>query len=294
VIASSLDVPTAVRAAGEVAARYGVAGAEPVLLRDGSNVLVHLAPAPVVARVASLTAEVRPDVWDTLAKDVALAGYLAGRGAPVVAPSGVLPPGPHMWQGRTLTFWTYVEHDRGYAWQPGVLGPLLAELHAELRGFPGELSGTPPLDARQVVEHLRCAGGPTLLGEAELDDFVADAERLTADLAALGDEPVPLHGDAHPGNLLHTARGPVWTDFEDAWRGPVGWDLACLANSGKVDGRAAVAGYPGAPDAAGLAPYVAARRLQGIGWTLVFLQRFPTPERRADVLRRIRAWRENR
>jgi Ser/Thr protein kinase RdoA (MazF antagonist) len=40
----------------------------------------------------------------------------------------------------------------------------------------------------------------------------------------------PLHGDAHPGNVLSTPAGPRWTDFEEAAHGPVGWDLACLAS----------------------------------------------------------------
>lgn len=290
----TLDPATAVRAATEVAARYGVVGVRPVVLRDGANVLVHLTPTPVVARVAALTAQVRPDVRATLAKDVALAGYLAGRGAPVVAPSGELPEGPHTWQGRTLTFWTYVEHDRDHVWEPARIGPLLAELHAELRGFPGELPGTPPLDVPDVISHLRSAGDPVRSDAelADLADLAADAERITAEVAATGEEAVPLHGDAHPGNLLHTARGPVWTDFEDAWRGPIGWDLACLARSGRIDGWAAVAGYPAAP--ARLAPYIAARRLQGVAWGLVFLHRFPGPERQADVMALLREWRESR
>ena len=272
-----------------VAARYGVVSTAPVVLRDGSNVLVHLAPAPVVARVASLTAEVRPDVRATLAKDVALAAYLTGRGAHVVAPSGELPPGPHTWRGATVTFWTYVEHDRDHVWRPDRMGPLLAELHAELRAYPGELPGVPPLDVPAMADYLRAAG---LLGAAELADLTADAERVTAEIAATGDEPVPLHGDAHPGNLMHTVNGPVWTDFEDAWRGPIGWDLACLARTGRLDGWAAVAGYPNAPSR--LEPYVAARRLQSVGWELVFLRRFPTAERRAGALASIQEWRAHR
>lgn len=37
-----------------------------------------------------------------------------------------------------------------------------------------------------------------------------------------------LHGDAHPGNLLPTVDGLLWTDFEDVSRGPLDWDLATL------------------------------------------------------------------
>ena len=174
-------------------------------------------------------------------------------------------------------------------WRPDQIGPLLAELHAELRDYPGELPGVPPMDVPAMADYLRSAG---LLSEAELADLTADAERVTAEIAATGDESVPLHGDAHPGNLLHTVAGPVWTDFEDAWRGPIGWDLACLARTGRLDGWAAVASYPNAPS--DLEPYVVARRLQSVGWELVFLRRFPAAQRRADALAALREWRGTR
>jgi Ser/Thr protein kinase RdoA (MazF antagonist) len=274
------------RAVLDLAAWYGVDRVEPVVLADGSNLLVHLAPAPVVARVATLTGEVRPDVAATHAKDVALAGYLAERGAPVIAPSRELPPGPHDWHGRVVSFWTYVEHDRDHVWRPDEVGPLLADLHAELRDFPGALPRMPPLEITDLLAFL---GDDPLLSDDDRAALVADAVRVetTLDLT----DSVPLHGDAHPGNLLHTATGPVWTDFEDSWRGPVGWDLACLRRTGRLDGAAAVASYPDAPDDAALAPFLAARRLQGVVWSLVFLRRFPSRERLAHARARLAEWR---
>jgi thiamine kinase-like enzyme len=38
----------------------------------------------------------------------------------------------------------------------------------------------------------------------------------------------PLHGDAHPGNLIATHDGLMWIDFEDVCRGPLEWDLASM------------------------------------------------------------------
>ena len=43
----------AVRAAVAVAARFTVNSTEPVVLADGANIVVHLRPAPVVAKVAA-------------------------------------------------------------------------------------------------------------------------------------------------------------------------------------------------------------------------------------------------
>jgi thiamine kinase-like enzyme len=52
-------------------------------------------------------------------------------------------------------------------------------------------------------------------------------------LADQSGEEAVLHGDAHPGNLLPTAQGLLWIDFEDACRGPLEWDYA---TAGAADG----------------------------------------------------------
>jgi hypothetical protein len=64
------------------------------LLHDGVNVVLHLRPAPVVARIATLTPLLRPAVGRHFGRGVALAGALAAAGAPVVPPSDLLPPAP--------------------------------------------------------------------------------------------------------------------------------------------------------------------------------------------------------
>jgi thiamine kinase-like enzyme len=46
-----------------------------------------------------------------------------------------------------------------------------------------------------------------------------------------------LHGDAHLGNVLRSGRELVWNDLEHVCRGPVEWDLACLAVTAVVLGR---------------------------------------------------------
>ena len=51
----------AVRAAKAVARSHGIRCEDAVIISDSSGILVHLRPAPVVARVAATTAAVRPD-----------------------------------------------------------------------------------------------------------------------------------------------------------------------------------------------------------------------------------------
>jgi hypothetical protein len=287
-------VRAAVGAAVTVAAEHGLRCSEPVVLSDSSNVVVHLAPSPVVARVATTTGLVRSNVAATMAKDLALADYLAGQGAAVVAPSPELPTGPHTSGGYPVTFWTCVEHEQDHTFRPEEVGPLLAELHHHLRDFPGDLPDAPPLDVPLIVEHLReSLTAEGLLTEDDLAGMLAAHERVQRAIAATGDERLPLHGDAHPANLLFTTQGPMWTDFEDAWRGPIEWDLVCLATTGRLDGRAAVATYPDAPDDAALAPYLEGRLLQGLAWSFVYQHHFPSDERRSHALNRLARWRES-
>ena len=94
-------VARAVAAAGSVAAAHGVR-TEPLVLRNGVNVVLHLRPAPVVARLAALTAELRPQVAQQVTREVELAEALSGAGAAVMPPSDVLPPGPHRHDGVVL------------------------------------------------------------------------------------------------------------------------------------------------------------------------------------------------
>ena len=71
----------AVRAAVTVAARFGLAAEEPVVLADGANIVVHLRPAPVVAKVAASTPAVRRDNQDWLQRELDVSAFLAERAA---------------------------------------------------------------------------------------------------------------------------------------------------------------------------------------------------------------------
>jgi hypothetical protein len=228
-----------VGAAVAVARRYGLEVTEPRVVRDLSNVLVHLAPSPVIARVATTTAAARPDgarAW--LARDVDMAGWLYAHGAAIVAPADELPPGPHDEDGFALTFWRLVE-PRAERPSAARAGRELRELHERLDDFPGALE---PLSS-VVDEAAEEVDGPAR----------------------------PLHGDAHAGNLLSTGAGLLWTDFEDSCAGPAEWDLACLV-FGSADGPAALDAYGYQGDPAALEPFVEARALQVAAWTALMAE----------------------
>jgi hypothetical protein len=257
-------------AAVAVARGHGLACGDPVLLHDGVNAVVHLRPAPVVARVATLTPLLR-DGDRSFRREVALAGALTAAGAAVIPPSDLLPPGPHVRDGVLLSFWRHVEvlPDRP---SPRDAGRSLAALQDALAGVDPGWDGGPldtPLD--DVATFARRGAG---LGADPA--LAARAGSLAAALRPLlAPDREVLHGDAHPGNLLATRAGWVWADLEDTCRGPRAWDLAVLRWTRRLDGRAALAAVDGAPSDEELAPYRWLRSLHGAAWWFVHAVRVP-------------------
>jgi len=270
----------AVAAAIDVARELGLkCNDEPELLADGSNVMMHLKPAPVVARVATTTGLVRKPAEHWLALDLSMAGYLRKKNFPVVPPSMELPPGPHLHDGLTLTFWEYVEHDRNYVANPPETGAFLCELHAELRHYPGYLRYLSPFTEI-----------PLWLGEVEHwnvlnDDDLAMLRRaygmISLQIGALELQSQPLHGDSHKRNILKTRRGLIWTDFEDACRGPLAWDVACFVRTSGENRETALRSYGSNFNLEQLEPFFAARDLQGAVWGAILSTRFADRRERA-------------
>ncbi|MEU5690252.1 phosphotransferase [Actinosynnema sp. NPDC020468] len=226
----ALTPSRAVSAALAVASSLDLPADDPVVLKDGSNVLVWLRPAPVVARVGGVTAFVREDVHAHFTRADSLSRYLASRGVPVVEPLGA----PTRHGAHVVALASRVEK---LEWTPTVswFCGFLRDLHAELRDYPGALPARGPLD--DVDACLDLLGRPA--------DLVDRREGLVARWP--DEQAQPLHGDPHPANVLMTPSGPVWNDFEDAWRGPVGWDVASAALHRSLDREAMFADYPAAP-----------------------------------------------
>jgi aminoglycoside phosphotransferase (APT) family kinase protein len=269
---------TPTEAAVTAATSLGIACEDPVVLHDGSNVVVHLRPAPFVARVATLTGVIRQGIEKWFARDALVARHLAGRGVPATRPFGE----PVTVAGTVVALWHHESHDADHVVTPASVASLLAALHDGLADLDADLPRSGPCDdLARGIPSLAGTVSPSVLAL-----LTEENERLRVALAAFPAR--PLHGDAHPGNLLATPSGLLWNDFEDAWLGPLGWDLACLANSRLVDGAAAVAAYPGEVSAEEVAVCVELRTLYGVVWRFVLARHFP--HRRADAEESLRAW----
>jgi hypothetical protein len=288
----------AMTAAIEVAAGFGLKHVVPELLKDGSNVLVHLKPAPVVARVATTTGWVRQpaEVW--LRRDVELATYLHAAGAPVVPPSAELPPGPHLWQpagepggSLALSFWTFVDHQRAVEVPAEAALASLRELHLTLRGYPGELPYMGVV-LDEIPHWLKWLEVRRRMSGQDLIELREAHWKLAARLKAARAGTQPLHGDAHRRNLLRTPAGLLWTDFEDTCKGPVAWDIATFLHQEPGREEDLFERYAGGPSWPDLQPYLEARELEGVVFLQVLGSRFP--ERAAEAVRRLEAWQRKR
>ncbi len=143
-------------AAARLAQRLGLPGDDPVILSSRGNLLVHLSPALVVARVATLTARYRLDPMAWLAREVAVAGYVAGRGGPVVPPAA--DPGPCWQDGFAVSLWQYVV-TRDASPDPADVGSALGRLHRAARGTAAFAGSRVPGHGRSLFAN---GGGVTI------------------------------------------------------------------------------------------------------------------------------------
>ncbi|MGZ6707948.1 MAG: phosphotransferase family protein [Solirubrobacteraceae bacterium] len=230
------------RAALSAVRRTGRAAEIATVVHARSSVLVRVDPGPIAVRLPGATAAFRDPVA-AAAREGGLAAALAGLGAPVPAPIAVLDDG--------IMLWPWLELGR-----PGdgaVAGRALRACHDAL----AELA----LDREPLW----------LLHEARAlaqgDVVRAAVDRALAGLA--GADLRPVHGDSHAGNVLWTAGGPLWGDWEDAMLAPLEWDLACLVIDRDVDfgwSDAALEAHGGAYDSALLEACVHARRAQAAAY----------------------------
>lgn len=190
---------------------------EPRVLGRGHNLVVHLAPAPVVARVGLAMADLRPGAGGSALQ---LAIWLHARGLPVQPPADELPARAYEQNGHVVTFWRLLPAEPG---DPVEGGRALRAIQEELAAYEGGLERWWPLTAT-ADRAGRTPGLPPIARRT--------IERAAEALA--GAPLVPQHGDAHDGNCL----AGLWGDLEDVCLAPPEWDLACLRFCAEVDGDA--------------------------------------------------------
>ncbi|MCU0544353.1 MAG: aminoglycoside phosphotransferase family protein [Oscillatoriaceae cyanobacterium Prado104] len=258
----------AIAASVEVASNYGINVSEPQILADAYSVRVHLQPAPIVARISTITPVLRYPIESWLLRELSVAEFLLAKGAPVVPPSDLLPSVVHNKDGLFVTFWQYVQPVSDVVPESETVGKMLAELHAVLRDYPGKLPLlAPPLnDIPRGIKRLQQIGN--ILSAGDLDLIQRTYDSLLPKLKNPVGSLQPLHGDAHAGNLIPTAKGLLWNDFEDTCIGQAAWDLVNLDGAGRK-------AYGDFPEPEMLEIYQKVRQLHAIVWVYALSPEFP-------------------
>ncbi|NLU70535.1 phosphotransferase [Streptomyces sp. HNM0574] len=229
----------AVDAAVAAGRGLGLTVTDGTVLHDLFSVVVHLAPAPVVARIPV----VLPPAADPAAlerrqrAELDVAHWLDAQGTPVIPPSPLVPREPVRRDGFAMTFWQLVAEDRDKEPDYAANAESTAALHAALRDYPGPLSFLSAAEPEFVTDSLALLEKrPDLLGPADLDRAHREwrvLEPLVRSRAAFerafpGVGLQPVHGDSPPANVFSGVDGDRYSDFELVTLGPVEWDLAAL------------------------------------------------------------------
>ena len=209
----------ALQAACKVLERHGITPDRADILQNANTLVVRMTESVVARVVQRIDGPRHGTEW--FERENAIAAHLTSAGAPVIPLHPGLPPGPHLLAGFPMNFWEYVEVTDAL---PNLedAGARLAQCHGALRTFEGAM---PVLEI--LKESLRVADRVESEGLLEFRTVCMLRAFLNRGLDTLVSADMQvLHGDAHLGNLLQTTRGPLWTDWEDTFIGPVEWDLA--------------------------------------------------------------------
>ncbi len=187
-----------------------------IVLHDSNKLTVRLLPCDVLARVAPTEPQVAQF-------EVELAQRLAETETPVAALESRVEPRVYERDGFAVTLWTYYKAVTPREVSPADYADALERLHAGMR----------TLDARTPHFTDRVEEAQRLVESSSLTPELADADREllsnTLRRQAIGDRGAAeqlLHGEPHPGNVLSTKTGLLFTDLETCCRGPVEFDLA--------------------------------------------------------------------
>ncbi len=282
------DTDLPIRAATETAAAHGIQADRCEILQDGNTLVLRLTDS-LVARVVNDPGGPRQG-REWFSREIAVARFLADRGAPVIPVHPEVPPGPHERDGYPINFWQFVTvvDEEPVA---DAIGRALFRCHDILRDFPE------PLPAMAILhETLRLLDTLAERHAFPPASLALLRDRLLSANSALGRFPrQALHGDAHMGNLMNTTVGLLWTDWEDTFAGPVEWDLASVIWNARIlendhataDGiLAAYRDAGGIIDEEALHHSLIARAAVMSAWYPV-LYPDPTPERQAKLRARL-------
>ena len=201
----------------------GLSNITPVVLSDGGNLIVHLVPYPIVARIAVFVSEQEVDQANKLLiRELCVARHLHSKGVPVLLPTDLIDAGPHRVGGTWMTFWRYVAPTQLQSPTPREAVQLVNMLSVAIKDFSDVL---PILG----VWNRACKSATRLRGKSDyrIQSLLKVFRRIDEQIQTIETGLlIPAHGDAHVRNLLPSPEGWLWMDFEDVSLMPAYWDIA--------------------------------------------------------------------
>jgi Ser/Thr protein kinase RdoA (MazF antagonist) len=190
-----------------------------IVLHDSNRLAVRLLPCDVLARIAPVAHGAGA------AFEVEVARRLAETDSPVAALLPRVEPRVYLHDGFAVTLWTYYESVAPGDIAPAEYAQALERVHAGMR----QIDMTAPHFTDRVGEAQWLVDTPAHTPDLAAADRELLGETLTSlrgTIVAHGAEEQLLHGEPHPGNVLHTQKGLLLIDLETCCRGPVEFDLA--------------------------------------------------------------------
>ncbi|MFG3099404.1 phosphotransferase [Streptomyces sp. NPDC048182] len=250
----SSQLRRAVAAGRSTVSGLGLRVDEVVVLHDSDRVVLRLLPCDVVARVSP------PGQLADAGFEVEVARRLAEVGAPVAVLDGRVEARMYRRDGFGVSLWVHYESVAAEV-APADYADVLRRHHTALRRIA--------LDAPHFTDRVAAASREV----KRSPELAAPDRRLLLDVLGgmrgpVGGAEQLLHGEPHPGNLLHTAGGPLLTDLPTCCRGPVEFDLAHAPEE-------VAAHYPGIDHAL-------LQRCRALNWALFSAWRWRRDDRLPD------------
>ena len=213
------QIQRAVDAAVSTASALDLSADDAVVLQNSNRLALRLRPCDVLARVA------RREGQGGAEFEVEVARRLAETESPVASLDPRVEPCVYVRDGFVITLWTYYEPGSDPDVEAAEYAQALELLHAGMR------------QVDFIAPHFtdRVAEAQSLVGNRAQTPHLRDADRellshslrkMTSAIGQRGAAEQLLHGEPHPGNLLKTKYGLLYTDLETCCRGPVEFDLA--------------------------------------------------------------------
>jgi hypothetical protein len=213
------ETQRAIAAAISVAASFGLAVDDAVVLSDSNRLVLRLLPCDIVARVAPATHFASSEL------EVEVVARLARTDSPAAGLDARVEQRAFERDGFKVGMWTFFEPAPPRVLPPSEYVRGLERLHAGLHQVD--------IDVPHVMDRVTAIQRD--VADRDVTPGLSDDDRALL-VDTLGDlqrsivsRNAPeqlLHGEPHPWNLLDTTSGLLFIDFENTARGPVEYDLA--------------------------------------------------------------------